>query len=136
IHFNTVLRSREEMLSETSNDESRQEAQARWKDSLKTMGDEAEDLRKTLSNVLRGLDSKSDFKPEIDADSTNPGFQKEIRYIQEQLVKAEQRIRDYFFVPTHTVNLQDLQGQNMMIYLYRVEKMSKKLSEEIPPDRW
>ena len=136
IHFNTVLRSREEMLSETYNDESRREAEARWKDSLKAMADEAEDLRKTLSNVLRGLDNKSDFKPQIDADSTNPGFQKEIRYIQEQIVKAEQRIRDYFFAPTHTVHLQDLQGQNMMIYLYRVEKTSKELSEHIPPNRW
>ena len=132
IHFNTVLRSREEMLSKASNQESRREAQARWKDSLKTMADEAEDLRKILSYVLRGLDKKSDFKPEIEANANNSGFHKEIRFIQEQIVKAERRIKDYFFVPTHTVHLQDLQGQNMMIYLYRVKKMSKKLSE-FPP---
>ena len=131
IHFNTVLRSREEMLSEASSDEGRGEAQARWKDSLKTMADEAEDLRKILSYVLRGLDTKTDFKPEIDAASTNPRFQKEIRFILKQIVKAEQRIRDYFFVPTHTVNLQDLQGENVMIYLYRVGKMSKALSARI-----
>ncbi|MCH7803318.1 MAG: hypothetical protein IH937_04475 [Acidobacteria bacterium] len=132
IHFNTVLRSRAETLSKASNDESRRGAQARWKDSLKTMADEAEDLRKILSYVLRGLDKKSDFKPEIEANANNSGFHKEIRFIQEQIVKAERRIKDYFFVPTHTVNLQDLQGQNMMIYLYRVKKMSKKLSE-FPP---
>ncbi len=131
IHFNTVAHSRAETLSKASNDESRREAQRRWKDSLKTMADKAEDLRKTLSNVLRGLDDKSDFKPETDANSTNPGFQKEILFIQEQIVKAEQRIRDYFFVPTHTVNLQDLQGENVMIYLYRVERMSKALSARI-----
>ena len=132
IHFNTVLRSREEMLSKASNDESRREAQARWKDSLKTMADEADDLRKILSYVLRGLDKKSDFKPEIEANANNSGFHKEIQFIHEHIVKAEQRIKDYFFVPTHTVHLQDLQGQNMMIYLYRVKKMSKKLSE-FPP---
>jgi len=131
IHFNTVLRSREEMLSKVSNDESRREAQARWKDSLETMADEAEDLRKILSHVLRGLDKKSDFKPEIEANANNSGFHKEIRFIQEQIVKAEQRIRDYFFVPTHTVNLKDLQGENVMIYLYRVGKMSKALSARI-----
>ncbi len=95
------------------------------------MADEAGDLRKTLSYVLRGLEDKSDFKPEIDAHLTNPGFLKEIQFIQGQIVKAEQRIRDYFFVPTHTVNLQDLQGENVMIYLYRVEKMSKALSARI-----
>ena len=131
IHFNTVLRSREEMLSKASNQESRREAQARWKDSLETMADEAEDLRKILSHVLRGLDNKSDFKPEIEANANNSGFHKEIQFIQEQIVKVEQRIRDYFFVPTHTVNLQDLQGENVMIYLYRVGKMSKALSARI-----
>ena len=131
IHFNTVLRSREEMLSKASNDESRREAQARWKDSLKTMADEAEDLRKILSYVLRGLDNKSDFKPEIEASANNSGFHKEIRFIQEEIVKAERRIKDYFFIPTHTVNLQDLQGENVMIYLYRVGKMSKALSARI-----
>ena len=131
IHFNTVLRSREEMLSKASNQESRREAQVRWKDSLKTMADEAEDLRKILSYVLRGLDRKSDFKPEIEANANNSGFQKEIQFIQEQIIKADQRIRDYFFVPTHTVNLQDLQGENVMIYLYRVGKMSKALSARI-----
>jgi len=131
IHFNTVLRSREEMLSKASDQESRREAQARWKDSLETMADEAEDLRKILSHVLRGLDNKSDFKPGIEANANNSGFQKEIRFIQEQIIKAEQRIRDYFFVPTHTVNLQDLQGENVMIYLYRVGKMSKALSARL-----
>ena len=131
IEFNTVLCSREEMLSKASSEESRREAEVRWKDSLKTMADEAEDLRKILSYVLRGLDTKSDFKPEIEVDPTNSGFHKEIRFIQEQMVKAEQQIRDYFFVPTHTVNLQDLQGVNVMIYLYRVGKMSKALSARI-----
>jgi hypothetical protein len=82
------------------------------------------------------LDNKSDFKPQIEADANNLGFQIEIRFIEEQIEKAEQRIKDYLFAPTHTVHLQDLQGQNMMIYLYRVEKMSKKLSQEIPSDRW
>ncbi len=131
IHFNTVLRSREEMLSKASNYESRREAQVRWKESLEMIADEAEDLRKILSHVLRGLDSKSDFKPEIEANANNSGFHKEIQFIQEQIVKVEQRIRDYFFVPTHTVNLQDLQGENVMIYLYRVGKMSKALSARI-----
>jgi len=131
LHFNTVLRSREAMLSKASDQESRQEAQARWKDSLETMADEAEDLRKLLSNVLRGLDHKSDFKPEIETHANNSGFHKEIQFIQEQIIKAEQRIRDYFFVPTHTVNLKDLQGENVMIYLYRVGKMSKAMSARI-----
>ncbi len=131
LHFNTALRNREETLSEASNHKSRDQAQARWKDSMEELADEAKALRRTLSYVLRGLDSKSDFKPEIEANAHNSGFLKEIQFIQEQILKAEQRIRDYFFLPTHTVNLADLQGQNMMVYLHRVEKLSKELSASL-----
>ncbi len=131
LHFNTALRNREETLSETSNHQSRHQAQARWKDSMEQMADEAKSLRRTLSYLLRGLKSKSNFKPEIEANAHNSGFQKEIQFIQEQILKAEQRIKDYFLLPTHTINLEDLQGQNMMIYLYRVEKLSKKLSASL-----
>ena len=131
LHFNAALRNRKEALSRASNPKSRDQAKARWKDSMKEVADEAKALRRTLSYVLRGLDSKSHFKPEIEAHSRNSGFQKETQFIQEQILKAEQRIKDYFSLPTHTVNLEDLQGQNMMIYLYRVEKMSKELSASL-----
>ncbi len=128
LHFNTALRNREETLSGASDPRSRLQAQARWKDSMEEVADEAKALRRTLSYVLRGLNSKSDFKPKIEAHAHISGFQKEIQFIQEQILKAEQRIKDYFLLPTHTINLEDLQGQNMMIYLYRVEKLSKELS--------
>ena len=131
LHFNTALRNREETLSGASDPRSRLQAQARWKDSMEEVADKSKALRRTLSYVLRGLNSKSDFKPEIEAHAHISGFQKEIQFIQEQILKAEQRIKDYFLLPTHTINLEDLQGQNMMIYLYRVEKMSKELSASL-----
>ena len=131
LHFNAALRNREETLSGASDLPSRPQAQARWKDSMEEVADEAKALRRTLSYVLRGLENKSDFKPEIEAHAHISGFQKEIRFIQEQILKAEQRIKDYFLLPTHTINLENLQGQNMMIYLYRVEKLSKELSASL-----
>ena len=131
LHFNTALRNRQETLSGASNPRSRLQAQARWKDSMEQMADEAKSLRRTLSYLLRGLKSKSNFKPEIEANAHNSGFQKEIKFIQEQILKAEQRIKDYFLLPTHTINLEDLQGPNMLIYLYRVEKLSKELSASL-----
>ncbi len=131
IHFNMALRNREETLSGAPDPRSRLQAQARWKDSMEEVADKSKALRRTLSYVLRGLNSKSDFKPEIEAHAHISGFQKEIQFIQEQILKAEQRIKDYFLLPTHTINLEDLQGQNMMIYLYRVEKLSKELSASL-----
>lgn len=130
-HFSEVQRAREEALSLAPNHEGRRKAQLRWKDSLKAVADQAEDLRKRLSFILMGLDNKSHFTPQIKGDANTSGFQSEIRFIEEQIAKAEQRINDYFFVPTHEVNVENLKGENMMIYLYQVRKMSKKLSEEL-----
>lgn len=128
-HFGEVLQARERMLDASGeNDERRQEV--RWKHSLEAMADEADDLRKMISHVLRGLDSKTDFKPVIHVQAGSSGYHHEINFIEEQLEKAERRIQNYFLSPTHTVHIQDLKGENMMIYLYRIRKMAEKLSQE------
>jgi len=131
-HLNEVQQAREEVLSLVPDSQNRRNTQKQWKDSCKSLGNEAKGLRKMLSYVPRGLDNKNDFKPQIQNDPGNSGFQKEIKFIEEQIAKAEQRINDYFFVATHTVNAENLKGENMMIYLYRVEKISQKLSKELP----
>ena len=129
-HFNEVQQARDEILAGAFNDKGRHEAQLHWKNSLKAVAKQAEDLRKLFSYVLRGLDNKSHFKPVIGGQASSSGYQSEIWFIGEQILKAEQRIRDYFFMPTHTVHVEELRGENMMIYLYRVRKMSAKLSQE------
>lgn len=131
-HLTEVQQAREAVLSLPPDSQNKRNTQKQWKDSCKSLGKEAKGLRKMLSYVLRGLDNKNDFKPQIQNDAGNSGFQKEIKFIEEQIAKAERRINDYPFLPTHTVNAENLKGENMMIYLYRVEKISQKLSKELP----
>ena len=73
------------------------------------------------------LTRKSDFKPIIEGSAASSGFRDEIEFLASEIKKANQRIADYFFVPTHTVRIEDLKGENLMICLYRVQQMSKAL---------
>ena len=130
--LNEVQQAREEVLRVAPDNESRRNTQKHWKDALKSLANEAKGLRKMLSFVFLDLDAKIDFKPQIQNDLGNLGFQKEISFIEEQIAKAAQRINDYFFLPTHTVEAKNLKGENMMIYLYRVEKIAQKLSKTLP----
>ncbi|MDA2932808.1 hypothetical protein MYX82_00540 [Acidobacteria bacterium AH-259-D05] len=129
-HFNQVQQARDEILAGAFNDKGRHEAQARWKHSLKGVADQAESLRKMISYVLIDLDNKSNFTPVIRGDSNRSLYQDEIRFIEEQMIKAERRIKDFFFLPTHAIHVDDLKGENMMIYLYRVRKMAEVLSKQ------
>ncbi len=129
--FSQAQRSRERALAQTGNPTHRLDSHRRWAEELKVLADQAKDLRNMLAFVLPGLKDKSDFKPEIGGDLSHSGFRDEMRFIEEQIAKAERRIVDYYFRPTHIVHVSDLQNENMMIYLYRAWKMSKELSEKV-----
>ncbi len=129
-HFNELQQAREEILAGAFNHEDRHKAQARWKDSLKRVENQAKGLRKMISYVLIDLGRKSNFTPVIGAVANRSFYQSEIRFIEEQIIKAEQRINDYFFQPTHTVHVDDLKSENMLIHLHRVQKMAKTLRKQ------
>jgi hypothetical protein len=122
---------RDSALNEKSDAMKRMAARARWRLSLAIMEKEAGKIRGMLKPVLKGLKSKSNFEPEINTFSQDSPFHDEMRYLGEQIGKASRRIRDYFFSPTHIVNAESLQGENMMINLYHVQKMSESLRKEI-----
>ena len=129
--FSQAQRSQEQALAETANPTRRHESHKRWAAALKIVADHAKDLRNMLALVLTGLEDKSNFKPRIESDLSHSGFKDEMRFIEEQITKAERRIVDYYFRPTHIVHVSDLQNENMMIYLYRAWKMSKELGKKV-----
>ena len=130
-HLEEVQRSQKQAFSEATTSSVHRGEQARWRESLKTVAEQSENLPKTLASVLTNMDSKTDFNPTIDANARELGFENELSYIENNILKAERRIEEYFFQPTHTVNLQDLQEGNMMIDLYRAQKMSEKVLREL-----
>lgn len=102
-----------------------------WKERFDDLEDRADDLKDTISRVLPWVKSKTDFKPELDITPGNPAFEREVAYIGDQINQAEQRIRDFFFTPTHTVTVTQLTEDNVLIQLFRVEKLSKKIKTSL-----
>ena len=100
-----------------------------WKESMGKIHDDARALHRMISYVLTGLENKDDVEINIGLEAKKIGFKKERLYLQKEIVKAEQRIRDYFFKPKHTIHLEELKGENMLIQLYRVRKITQKLKE-------
>ena len=100
-----------------------------WKESMGKIHDDARALHRMIGYVLTGLENKDDVEIDIGLEAKKIGFKKERLYLQKEIVKAEQRIRDYFFKPKHTIHLEELKGENMLIQLYRVRKITQKLKE-------
>ena len=68
-----------------------------WKESMGKIHDDARALHRMISYVLTGLENKDDVEIDIGLEAKKIGFKKERLYLQKEIVKAEQRIRDYFF---------------------------------------
>ena len=133
-HFKTVQQARTEALAETSGHDRKQQARRRWQKSLTAVARSAGDLSQTLSSVLINLDRKAPFEPRIDSKAGDSGFKDEMNFMEGQIRKADQRIHEYFFTPTHVIRFDDLQRGNMMVHLHRVTKMAKELRTRLNSD--
>ncbi len=133
-HFKTVQQARTEALAETSGHARKQQARRRWQKSLAAVARSAGDLSQTLSFVLINLDRKAPFEPRIDSKAGHSGFKDEMNFMEGQIRKANERIHEYFFTPTHVIRFDDLQSGNMMVHLHRVTKMAKELRKRLNSD--
>ena len=104
---------------------------SRLKVALKAVEDDVKDLRELIRLPLPSLKSRSDFKPVIDRKAITTAFEREIRFVSDQIEKAKQGIEDYFFTPTNIVELVELEGENMLVSLDRAHKMSKELQKQL-----
>ncbi len=129
-HFAEVEREREAILELTGSQESR-EARVRLKDALEQVGDQAKDLWNMLRHVFTELKDRSGFKHPIDNQGKGLVFQKEIKFMREQIRRSEARIIEYFFEPNNTIKAEDLRGGNMLVHLYQVHRMTRELREHL-----
>jgi len=100
-----------------------------WKESMERIHDDAGVLHRMISYVFAGLKNKGDVEIDTGLEAKKIGFKKERLYLQKEIVKAEQRIRNYFFEPNHIIHLEELKGENMLIQLYRIRQITQKLKE-------
>lgn len=89
---------------------------------------EVKALRSRIDFVISGLDSKpGEFHESYSMEKTSARYRMDL--LKEELGKADRQIRNYFLEPTHTVEVRDLEENNMMIRLYRIEKILESLEK-------
>ena len=104
----------------------------RWKNALKQLADAANGLRSMIETILvGGLEGKGDLKPKVGPSGKATAFASEMKFLEDEIGLAEQQILAYFFAQTHTVEVDEIRNQNMLVHLYRVREMAKKLRKAL-----
>lgn len=100
-----------------------------WRAALDGLEDEAKDLRNRLSYLFPQLRNRNKFKPQIDTSFPENGHNREIRFLEKQVKKAEKRITDYFLNAGTTIELNDLKSENMLICLNSIRLMAREMKQ-------
>ncbi len=102
---------------------------ARLRELAEDVGERAGDLFNMVAVVAIDLRAKNDVaRP---ASSGSPDFLgNELKFLQKQVGKAEERLRALFLQPTHTVDLEELQGDNVLTELKSIEQVSKDIKKK------
>ncbi len=104
----------------------------RVKNALKQLADAANGLRSMIATILLGgLDGKGDLRPRVGPTGKETAFASEMKFLEDEISLAEERILGYFFSQTHTVEVDEIRNQNMLVHLYRVREMAKKLRKAL-----
>ena len=127
--FSHVEASREALLEVTSPQEQRS-ARLQWENSLRKVERYSGDVWNMLRYVFTGLEDRDRFKPRLSSHDMESVFRRQVEFMGEEIFEAERKIQHYFFQSGSTVQVEDLKGENMLIHLYHVRQLAKKLKGE------
>ncbi len=99
----------------------------RWIQSLEELSRSADRLHDLLSFPIGSRIRKADFRAEVREEGLLDGFAEEMRFLEAQVWLAEERLTDYFYHPTHTVSVSQLQGGDMLGHLIQVRETAREL---------
>jgi hypothetical protein len=125
-HFSSVQASRSALLEVISAEE-RQPARLRWENSLRQVERNSKDVWNMLRYVFTDLEDRDRFKPRFNFHDVESIFRRQTEFMGEEIAEAERKIKHYFFESGSTVQVEDLKGENMLIHLYHVRQLAKKL---------
>lgn len=117
-----------ELLKRNVREPERSEIKREIRQFFKNFREDTGNLRERIQFIVSGLDSKPENEYQnysIERDSANHRME----LAGKELEEAERLIRNYFLKPTHTVSVSDLNENNMMIRLYRIEKIMESLEK-------
>lgn len=98
---------------------------------LRRLADQSDDLADLLQAVFPDLKRGRKLRIGIEKSDEADGYIRQIEFIQTQIAKAEQLIRNYLFRSGQTIHLEDLKADNMLTRLDSVESMAKRLADEL-----
>ena len=128
-HFSQVESSREALLEVTSLQEEHS-ARLQWERSLREVEKNSGDVWNMVRYIFTGLEDRDRFKPRISSHDKELVFRRQVEFMGEEIVEAEREIQYYFFESGRTVQVEDLKGENLLIHLYHVRQLAKKLKGE------
>lgn len=126
-HFDHVVQAHEAVLHGPS-PQAVDSARTQWRNALKRVQDDAGDLWNMLRYVLTALEDKGKLPP-VASQGPDSLYEKETRFIGEQIKEAEKRITEYFFDVESVIELEDLKGENMLIHLHLAREMAKEIRD-------
>ena len=88
-------------------------------------------LADLLQSVFPDLRRNKKLDMTVEAKDASDGYLRQMTFIQGQVGKAEQLIRDYLFRPGQTIQLGDLSSENMLMRLDWVEAVAKQVADRI-----
>ncbi|MFB3905633.1 MAG: hypothetical protein ACE15E_19480 [Acidobacteriota bacterium] len=106
----------------------RASTRARMRELAEDVGDQAGDLYDMVASVMVDLQPKNDQHPL--SSSGADFFANELSFLRKQVGKAEGRLKDLFLAPTHTVDLEELRGDNVLTELKSIEQVSKDIKKK------
>lgn len=116
------------LLKRLEKEPERRDIRLQTKRFLKNFREDTKDLRSKIDFMVSGLDSKpEDDMQNYSVEKESAGHR--MNMVKSELIEAEKLIRNYFLEPTHTVEVRDLEENNMMIRLYRIEKILESLEK-------
>jgi hypothetical protein len=127
----TCQEERQELLASPSGERARAELELRWVQSLRDLSNRAADVHRLVSYPLVKLPEKDGYRPQIQPEGWRSGFKTEMDFMADQARSAEQGIVDFFFKPTHTVSVAQLQSGDMLSDLKRIRTMARELSKAV-----
>jgi hypothetical protein len=101
---------------------------ARVRELADDVGDRAGDLYRMVSAVVIDLHPKDDLVAPPSSGTDFLGA--EVGFLRKLVGKAEGRLKALFLQPTHTVDLDELRGDNVLTELKSIEQVSKDIKKK------
>ncbi len=116
---------------EARRDPERKQAAAALAVMLRRLADRSDSLADLLQAVFPDLRRNKKLDLKVERTDAENGYLRQVTFLQEQVTKAEQLIRDYLFRPAQTIRVTDLSSENMLMRLDWVESIAKQVADRI-----